>query len=71
MFSATNCSVYDVYYFLYKCDNVTTLNSCFARAKNIKWDLLDSPTRNMFNHCTKVVTMNLLFWGLQNKTLKY
>ena len=70
MFNATNCSIYDVYYFLYKCDNVTTLDSCFASAKNIKWDLLDSPRRNMFNHCTKVVTMNSLFWGLQEQDFK-
>lgn len=70
MFSATNCSIYDVYYFLYKCDNVTTLDSCFANAKNVKWDLLDSPRRNMFNHCTKVVTMNSLFWGLQEQDFK-
>lgn len=70
MLDATSCSIYDVYYFLYKCDDVTTLNSCFARAKNIKWDLLDSPKRNMFNHCTKVVTMDSLFWGLQKQDFK-
>lgn len=70
MFRATNCSVYDVYYFLYKCDNVTTLNSCFASAKNIKWDLLDSPRRIMFNHCTKVVTMDSIFWGIQSQDFK-
>ena len=70
MFNGTNCSIYDVYYFLYKCDNVTTLSSCFASAKNIKWDLLDSPRRNMFNHCTKVVDINSLFWGLQPQDFK-
>lgn len=70
MFTATNCSIYDVYYFLYKCDNVTTLDSCFTSAKNVKWDLLDSPNRDMFNHCTKVVTMNSLFWGLQAQDFK-
>lgn len=70
MFNATNCSIYDVYYFLYKCDNVTILDSCFASAKNVKWNLLDSPRRNMFNHCTKVVTMNSLFWGLQAQDFK-
>lgn len=70
MFNAANCSIYDVYYFLYKCDNVTTLDGCFSNVKNVKWDLLDSPKRNMFNHCTKVVTMNSLFWGLQTQNLK-
>lgn len=70
MFKATNCSIYDVYYFLYKCDNVTTLNSCFASAKNIKWDLLDSPRRIMFNHCTKVVNMDSIFWGIQSQDFK-
>ena len=70
MFTATNCSIYDVYYFLYKCDNVTALDSCFASAKNVKWDLLDSPNRDMFNHCTKVFTMNSLFWGLQAQDFK-
>ena len=70
MFTATNCSIYDVYYFLYKCDNVTILDNCFASAKNVKWDLLDSPNRDMFNHCTKVITMNLLFWGLQTQDFK-
>nr|DAT72373.1 MAG TPA: leucine-rich repeat protein [Crassvirales sp.] len=70
MFNATNCSIYDVYYFLYKCDNVTTLDDCFSSAKNVKWDLLDSPNRTMFNHCTKVVTMNSLFSGLQTQDFK-
>ena len=70
MFRGTNCSIYDVYYFLYKCDNVTTLNSCFASVTNIKWDLLDSPRRTMFNHCTKVVDMNSIFWGLPTQNFK-
>lgn len=70
MFNETSCSIYDVYYFLYKCDNVTSLNNCFASNKNIVWDLLDSPRRNMFNHCTKVVTMNSIFWGLPSQDFK-
>lgn len=70
MFRGTNCSIYDVYYFLYKCDNVTTLNSCFASVTNIKWDLLDSPRRTMFNHCTKVVDMNSIFWGVPTQNFK-
>ena len=70
MLRATSCSVYDVYYFLYKCDNVTTLNSCFASAKNIKWDLLDSPRRTMFNHCTRVVNMDSIFWGIQSQDFR-
>lgn len=70
MFTATNCSIYDVYYFLYKCDNVIILDSCFASAKNVKWDLLDSPRRTMFNHCTKVVNMNSIFWGLPTQNFK-
>ena len=70
MFRGTNCSIYDVYYFLYKCDNVTTLSSCFASVTNIKWDLLDSPRRTMFNHCTKVVDMNSIFWKLPTQDLK-
>ena len=70
IFRGTNCSIYDVYYFLYKCDNVTTLNTCFADAKNIKWDLLDSPRRTMFNHCTKVVNMDSIFWGIQSQDFK-
>lgn len=64
MFRATNCSIYDVYYFLYKCDNVTRFDGCFQSVKNIIWDILDSPRRNMFSHCTKAVTMNEMFWGL-------
>ena len=70
MFRGTNCSIYDVYYFLYKCDNVTTLSSCFDSVTNIKWDLLDSPRRTMFNHCTKVVDMNSIFWGLPTQNFK-
>lgn len=70
MFIATNCSIYDVYYFLYKCDNVTSLDGCFTSVKNIKWNLLDSPNRDMFNHCTKVVTMNSLFSGLPPQDFK-
>ena len=70
MFIGTNCSIYDVYYFLYKCDNVTILSSCFAGVTNIKWDLLDSPRRTMFNHCTKVVDMNSIFWRLPTQNFK-
>jgi len=70
MFRDTNCSIYDVYYFLYKCDNVTILSSCFAGAKNIKWDLLDSPCRTMFNHCTKVVDMGSILRGLPAQEFK-
>lgn len=70
MFRATNCSIYDVYYFLYKCDNVTTLSTCFANVTNIKWDLLDSPRRTMFNHCTKVVDMSSIFWKLPAQNFK-
>jgi hypothetical protein len=70
MFRGTNCSIYDVYYFLYKCDNVTTLSSCFASVTNIKWDLLDSPRRTMFNHCTKVVDMSSIFQGLPTQNFK-
>lgn len=70
MFKGTNCSIYDVYYFLYKCDNVTILNSCFASVTNIKWDLLDSPRRTMFNHCTKVVDMISIFLGLPAQNFK-
>lgn len=70
MFKGTNCSIYDVYYFLYKCDNVTILNNCFASVTNIKWDLLDSPRRTMFNHCTKVVDMISIFLGLPAQNFK-
>lgn len=60
----TSCSVYDVYYLLYKCDNVVSLQSVFQSAKNVIWDIKDSPNRNMFAHCGKVTNLNSAFWGL-------
>lgn len=60
----TNCSIYDVYYLLYKCDNVVSLQSVFQNAKNVIWDIKDSPNRNMFAHCGKVTNLNDAFLGL-------
>lgn len=60
----TSCSIYDVYYLLYKCDNVVSLQGVFQSAKNVIWDIKDSPNRNMFAHCGKVTNLDNAFWGL-------
>lgn len=66
-FRGTSCSIYDVYYVLYKCDNVTNLGSTFQSAKNVIWTIKDSPSRRMFNHCTKVTNLSSLFLGLTSQ----
>lgn len=60
----TSCSIYDVYYLLYKCDDVTNLSGVFQSAKNVIWDIKDSPNRNMFAHCGKVTNLNSAFWRI-------
>lgn len=63
-FSGTACSIYDVYYILYKCDNVVNLSSLFSNCRNVVWSIQDSPDRRMFNHCGKVTFCSSMFHGL-------
>lgn len=63
MFYKTKCHLYDVYYILQKCDNVTNLTSTFSHCSNIKNSNENSLDINMFNKCQKVTTIDALFYA--------
>lgn len=65
-FYKTNVNLYDVYYILTKCDNVTSLESTFTYCTNIKTTVHNSFDRNMFKHCGKVTSTYYLFYGCTN-----
>lgn len=62
-FYGTNCNLYDAYYILQKCDNVTNLSSTFYNCKNIKNTIKNSLNNDIFKYCGKVTTMDSLFNG--------
>ena len=67
MFKGTNCKLFDAYYILYKCNNVTLLTNCFYGAK-IQLSIVDSFNRNMFINCGKVTNMDTIFYGISGGT---
>ena len=62
-FYQTAVNLYDVYYILTKCDNVTSLYATFIYCTNIVTSLHNSLDRNMFKHCGKVTSAYELFYG--------
>ena len=62
-FKNTNCNLYDVYYILQKCENVTSLSSTFSYCKNIKSNIKNSLHRDIFKYCGKVTNMGSLFYS--------
>lgn len=63
MFRQTKCNLYDVYYILQKCTNVTNLSSTFYQCSNVKNSIKNSLNVNLFKNCKKVTTMDSLFYG--------
>jgi hypothetical protein len=47
-FRNTMCNLYDVYYVLTKCNNVTILSTCFYTCKNVTSSCVNPLNRNMF-----------------------
>ena len=62
-FRGTKCNLYDVYYILQKCDNVTNLSNVFFECKNVKSTVANSLDTRIFKHCGKVTNMTNLFYG--------
>ena len=71
VFSQTACTLYDVYYILNRCQNVTVLNSTFSTCKQIITSVPNSFNRNMFKNCGKVTNIDGLFWDCGNLTGVY
>ena len=66
MFSSSGVNLYDVYYILSKCDNVTSLYYTFQNCDNIVTTPKNSFNRNMFSHCTNVESITGLFYLCDN-----
>ena len=62
-FYRTKCNMFDVYYILQKCDNVTNLGYTFAYCSNAVTDITNHLKRNTFAHCGKVTSAIYLFFG--------
>lgn len=65
-FYKSGVNLYDVYYILSKCDNVTDLRYTFSTCNNIHCTQKNSFDRNMFAHCTKVTTIRAMFYDSSN-----
>lgn len=64
MFASTQCNLYDVYYMLQKCDDVTDISWMFQYVKTIKPDTeTNSLKAEAFSHCGKVTNMDGLFYS--------
>lgn len=63
-FYGTGCSLFDVYYILYKCTNVEWINSLFSSCKKIIFTVTDSPNRDMFKNCKKVKSIGSIFYSI-------
>lgn len=62
-FQNTKCDLYDAYYILNMCDNVTNMNNLFYNCVNIKTDFDNPLSRDTFKYCTNVTSASLLFYN--------
>ena len=65
-FYESNVNLYDVYYILQRCDNVTNLSSTFSSCQNIRTTVENSLHRDTFKYCGKVTTMSNIFSASMN-----
>lgn len=70
-FATTSVTLYDVYYILNKCDNVTNLDGTFQTCRKVTTSIPNSFNRNMFKHCGKVTTIDGIFWDCGDLTGLY
>ena len=69
MFSKTSCNLYDVYYILRKCDNVTNISEMFSYVKTIEANTgSNSLKAEAFSHCGNVTNASGLFYACGFKT---
>ena len=62
-FANTECNLYDMYYIMSKCSNVTNLNNTFRQCDKIVTSLDNPLRRDTFKYCGKVTTASTLFYG--------
>lgn len=64
-FQNTSCNMFDVYYILQKCDNITNLEWTFAYCGKAITNISNHLRRDTFNHCGKVNNARYLFYNTQ------
>lgn len=62
-FRSTNCNLYDVYYILSKCQNITNLYYTFGQCPNVITDMSNPLKRDAFKYCGNVTNTSYLFYG--------
>ena len=62
-FSDTECNLYDMYYIMSKCQNVTNLNNTFRWCNKIVTSLDNPLRRDTFKYCGNVTTATTLFYS--------
>jgi hypothetical protein len=65
-FRGTSVNLYDVYYFLQLCENVTNLAYCFSNSKAIVTSMDNNLSRDTFKYCSKVTNISSIFQGCTN-----
>ena len=60
----TGCNLYDVYYTLLFCSEVTSLDGCFYGCKNIVTSIENSLNPGMFAQCGKVTSMSAFMYAV-------
>ena len=61
-FYGTKCNIYDAYYILNMCDNVTDISSMFSNCSNIVTGFDNPLSRDTFKYCGNVTSAASLFW---------
>lgn len=62
-FQGTKVNIYDVYYILNMCDNVTSINNLFYACSNVKTSFENPLSRDTFKYCGNVTSAALAFYA--------
>ena len=62
-FRGTKVNIYDVYYILNMCDNVTSINNLFYACSNVKTSFENPLSRDTFKYCGNVTSAVLTFYA--------
>ena len=62
-FRGTACNMFDVYYILQMCDNVTNIDNIFYECKLVVTNIDNPLRRDTFAHCGNVVSASSAFYG--------
>lgn len=73
-FASTSCTIFDVYYALYKCKSQTNISSMFSSCSKVQFQMTDtcdnSPSRYMFTNCGNVTNISSLFYNCSMKNVR-